>query len=181
MTRIPPVTVEQTTTETAATLSQVKAKLGMLPNLVATLAQGPAALDGYLKLAEAVTRGRLSARQRELIAIAVAEENACEYCLSAHAAMARAAGLRADDIERAREGRAADPLDDALTAFAVAIVRSRGGVTDADLDAVREAGADDGIIVEIVANVALNVLTNYLNRVAGTEVDFPVYRLRAAA
>ncbi len=181
MIRIPPVALEQTDTKTAATLSQVKAKLGMLPNLIATLARSPAALEGYLKLAEAAAGGRLSTRQRESIAIAVAQENACEYCLSAHAAMGRAAGLSAADIEGAREGRATDPLDAAVTAFALAVVRARGGVADADLDAVRKAGADDGIVIEIVAHVALNVMTNYVNRVAGTEVDFPVYRLRAAA
>lgn len=181
MTRIAPVAPERTDTRTAATLKAVKTKLGVLPNLITTLAHAPAALNGYLQLGEAIAGGKLSARQRELIAIALAEENACQYCLSAHAAIGRGVGLTAQEIERAREGAALNPLDDAVTAFAVKVVRARGGVGDADLEAVRKAGADDGLIVEIVANVALNVLTNYLNRVAGTEVDFPLFQLRRAA
>lgn len=181
MTRIAPVAPERADIKTAATLKAVKAKLGVLPNLITTLARAPAALNGYLQFGEAVAGGKLSARQRELIAIAVAQENACEYCLSAHAAIGKGVGLSEQDIERAREGAARHALDDAITAFALKVVRSRGGVSDADLDAVRKAGADDGLVVEIVANVALNVLTNYLNRVAGTEVDFPVLPLRQAA
>jgi uncharacterized peroxidase-related enzyme len=181
MIRVEPVTLNETDTQTAATLQQVKAKLGRLPNLIGTLARAPAALDGYLKLAEAAAGGRLSARQRELIAIAVAQENGCEYCLSAHAAIGKSVGLHEEDIDRARRGHARSPTDDAITALALAVVRARGGVTDGELEAVRQAGVDDGIIIEIVANVALHVMTNYVNRLAGTALDFPVYRLRAAA
>lgn len=181
MTRIAPVVPERTDARTAATLTAVKNKLGMLPNLITTLARAPAALHGYLQLGEAIAGGKLTARQRELIALAVAQENACEYCVSAHAAIGKGVGLTAQEIERAREGGARDRLDDAITAFALKVVRARGGVSNADLEAVRQAGADDGLVIEIVANVALNVLTNYVNRVAGTEVDFPLMQLRRAA
>lgn len=181
MTRIAPVTTEKTDPKTAAVLNAVKVKLGMLPNLFTTLARAPAALNGYLQLGEAISDGRLKSRQREQIAIAIAQENDCEYCLSAHVAIGKGAGLSSDDIQRAREGTAQDPIDDAITAFALKVVRARGGVSDRDLDAARQAGVDDGLIVEIVANVALNILTNYVNRVAVTEVDFPLCQLRMAA
>lgn len=181
MPRIHPVSPDQTDAKTTATLKAVEAKLGMLPNLFTTLAQAPVALNGYLQLAEVLGKGRLSARQREMIAIAVAQENACAYCLSAHAAIGQGVGLSDDDIERARYGGAQDAKDDAVTELALRIVRSRGDVSDSALAAVRQAGLDDGLIIEIIAHVALNVLTNYVNRVAGTQVDFPVVDLSSAA
>jgi uncharacterized peroxidase-related enzyme len=173
--------LDEIDTRTATTLAGVKTKLGRLPNLITTFAQAPAALDGYLQLAGSVAGGRLSARQREQIAIAVAEANACAYCLNAHAAIGKSVGLGPADIEAARRGQASDPMEQATTELALAIVGTRGEVSDAELEAARQAGVDDGLIVEIVANVALNVMTNYLNRVADTEVDFPIYETSAAA
>ena len=173
MTRIAPLTIDQADATTAAVLKGVQAKFGMLPNLVATLARAPAALNGYLQLAQAQGGGGLSARQRELVALAVAQENACEYCLSAHAAAARGVGLTANDVDQARSGQAADANDAAIVRLALQVTRARGAVTDDDLAAARQAGVDDAAIVEVVANVAINVFTNYLNRVADTVIDFP--------
>lgn len=181
MLRITPVDPNHTDTKTAATLNAVKAKLGMLPNLFTTLARAPAALNGYVQLSEALGRGRLTPRQREMIAIAVAQENVCSYCLSAHSAIGHSAGLSGDDIVRARHGGAHDAKDDAILKFALHIVKSRADVSDSTLAAARQAGLDDGLILEIIAHIALNVLTNYVNRVAGTEVDFPVVDLSVAA
>lgn len=181
MPHIHPVNPDQTDAGTAATLQAVKAKLGILPNLFTTLAQAPAALNGYLQLSQSLSQGRLSARQREMIAIAVAQENACVYCLSAHAALGKGAGLSADDIERARHGGAQSAMDNALTGLALCIVQSRADISDGTLSSARQAGLDDGLIIEIIAHVALNVLTNYVNRIAGTEVDFPVFDLSSAA
>lgn len=181
MPRIAPIPLEHTDVKTAATLKAVSARLGMLPNLFTTLARAPAALNGYLQLAEALAGGRLSGRQRELVAIAVAQENACGYCLSAHTALGRKLGLDDDDIARARHGGATDPLDDAVIDFALLVTQTRAAITDSELDAARRAGLDDALMIEIVAQVALNVLTNYVNRVAGTEVDFPVVDLSSAA
>ena len=180
MPRILPVNPDQTDAKTAATLKAVKTKLGMLPNLFTTLAHAPAALDGYLQLSESLSRGRLSARQREMIAIAVAQANACAYCLSAHAAIGQGVGLSNEDIERARHGGARDPKDEAVTELALRIVQSRADIGDSTVAAARQSGLDDGLIIEIIAHVALNVLTNYVNRVADTVVDFPVVDLSPA-
>jgi len=181
MPRIVPVDPDHTGARTAATLKAVKAKLGMLPNLFTTLARAPVALNGYLQLSEALSQGRLTPRQREMIAIAVAQENACEYCLSAHAAIGQRLGLSDEDIERARHGGAVNGRDDAVTEFAQLVVQSRADVSDSALRTARQGGLDDELIIEIIAHIALNVLTNYLNRVAGTEVDFPVVKLSPAA
>ena len=112
MPRINPVDPQKVDTNTAATLQAVRKKLGALPNIFTTFAQAPAALKGYVQLSESLTGGRLTARQRELIALAAAQENACQYCLSAHTTMGRAAGLSDDAIERARDGGATGSLDD---------------------------------------------------------------------
>jgi uncharacterized peroxidase-related enzyme len=181
MPRIHPVTLAQTDAKTAATLKAVGAKLGMLPNLFTTLAQAPAALNGYLQFSEALRPGRLTPRQREIIAIAVAQENACGYCLSAHVAMGRGAGMSSEDIDQARHGRAQDAQEGAVADLALRIVQSRAEISDTALAAARQAGLDDGLIIEIIAHVALNVLTNYVNRIADTDVDFPAIELSSAA
>lgn len=148
--------------------------LGAVPNLYRVIGRSPAALEGALALAGALGRGRLRPRLREQIAIAVAQANACDYCLSAHTALGR--GLRVSDLDLAlaREGRASDPQDEAALRFVLSVLERRGRVDDAELEGVRNAGFDDGQVVELVANTVLNVFTNYLNQVAETEIDFPV-------
>ena len=175
MSRIAPVVPANTKTKAAATLSQIKASLGKLPVLFSTLANAPVALDGFLSLAKALSRGRLTARQREILALAIAQENESQYCLSFYTKLlGEAVGLSATDAIKARFSKSDNPFEHALTSFAQEIVRQRGLVSDQDLDLARKAGIDDGLMLEIVANVALHTLTNYANRLADTEIDFPV-------
>jgi uncharacterized peroxidase-related enzyme len=137
-------------------------------------------LKGYLDLNEALAAGVLDHRFREQIAIAVAQTNSCGYCLAAHHALGALAGLRPEEMTRNRDARSTEPRREAGLQFAKAIVTERGQVSDAAMARVRAAGFDDAEIVEIVANVALNVLTNYINLVAQTVVDFPPVAARAA-
>lgn len=174
MSRIVPVVSSNADAKVAATLSQVKASLGMVPNLFATLAHAPVALDGYLSLSKTLSRGRLSAAQREIVALAVGQENRCQYCLSAHTVMAKAAGVSEADALKARAGDGTDPFERALASLAKKLVRQRGHVADEDIENARKAGIDDGLMMEVVANVAVNTLTNYANERASTEIDFPL-------
>jgi uncharacterized peroxidase-related enzyme len=178
MSRIAPVVSSNVDGKVANTLSQVKASLGMVPNLFATLAHSPAALDGFLSLSKTLSRGRLSAGQREIVALAVGQENECRYCLSAHTALAKAGGASEADTLKARAGDGDDPFERALASFAKKIVRQRGHVSDEDIKSARHAGIDDSVMMELVANVALNTLTNYANELAGTEIDFPVVEVK---
>ncbi len=173
MPRLQPVDPSESTGKTKILLEGVGKALGVIPNMMRTMAEAPPVLEGYLALSGALAKGRLSAKLREQIALAVAEQNACEYCLAAHSLLGGNAGLAADEILAARRGDSLDAHAHAALHFARTVVASRGGVADADLVQVRAAGFDDGEIAEIVAHVALNVLTNYLNRVAETEIDFP--------
>ena len=173
MATILPLDPTQASPEVASILQAVKTKLGRVPNLFLTLAKAPAALKAYLGASEALTSGHLDAQQREVIALAVAEANGCEYCLAAHSAIGKMVGLDADTILQARSGVPVNGRQAALTAFARAVVRERGQVSALDLQAAREGGLDDQDLLEVVANVAVNILTNYTNLVADTVVDFP--------
>jgi uncharacterized peroxidase-related enzyme len=173
MSRIAPVVSTNVDPKVANTLSQVKASLGMLPNLFATLAHAPVALDGVLSLTKTLSRGRLSAAQREIVSLAVGQENQCRYCLAAHTAMAKGAGLSDAETLKARAGDGTDPFDRAIAYFAKKIVSQRGHVSDEDMKNARAAGIDNGLMMEIVANVAVNTFTNYANELADTEIDFP--------
>ncbi len=163
-------------------LEAVNKQLGSVPNLFRVVASSPAALEGYLGLSGALGKGQLDARTRERIALAVAEVNGCGYCLSAHSYIAKnMAKLDESEIAAARNGTSADAKADAAVRFAVKVTETRGHVADADVAAIKAAGYGDGEIVEIVLHVALNTLTNYVNEVAQTVVDFPVVQLHKAA
>jgi uncharacterized peroxidase-related enzyme len=175
-----PASIETSPAESQPLLAGVQKQLGVTPNLFRVVGNSPAALAGYLGLNGALAKGQLDARTRERIALAVAEVNGCDYCLSAHTYLGKHVA-RLDDAEMAanREGGSGDPKADAAVRFAVKVVQHRGHVGDADLKAVQAAGYSDAQIVEIVLHVALNTLTNYVNEVAGTAIDFPVVTHRA--
>lgn len=175
MSRIPtPATIEASPVAAQPLLEAVKKQLGSVPNLFRIVANSPAALDGYLGLNGALGKGRLDARTRERIAIAVAEANGCAYCLSAHAYLGKnVAKLDEAELVRNQEGTSSDGKAAAALRFAVKVVRERGHVSDADVQAVKDAGYDDAQVVEIIAHVALHTLTNYINSALATEVDFP--------
>lgn len=176
MTRIQPVSPEGAAGKTKKLLDAVEAKLGMTPNMIKTMAQSPAVLEGYLNLSGALGGGKLSAKLREQIALTSAEINNCAYCASAHTAIGKAAGLDEGEILSARQGQATDEKAEGALRFARTIIVNRGEVSDKELEAVRAVGFDEGEVAEIVANVALNIFTNYFNQIAGTEIDFPIAR-----
>ncbi|SER16184.1 uncharacterized peroxidase-related enzyme [Nitrosomonas sp. Nm51] len=162
-------------------LEAVNKQLGSVPNLFRIVANSPQTLEGYLGLNGALGKGALSAQTRERIALAVAQINGCNYCLAAHSYLgANLARLNRAEIEAARRGTSSNAKAAAAVEFAVKIAGNRGAVSDGDLQAVRDAGYSDAEIVEIIGNVALNTLTNYINEVLGTEIDFPVVETRAA-
>ena len=173
MPRLNALDPDAATGKAQALLRGVRDKLGLVPNMMRTMASSPVVLQGYLGLSGALTTGTLPATVREQLALAIAQANGCHYCLAAHTLLGARAGLAEEDLLAARRGDARDPRAQAALRFALAVVAARGGVADADVDRVRGAGYGDGEIAEIVAHVALNVFTNYLNRVAATVVDFP--------
>jgi uncharacterized peroxidase-related enzyme len=182
MSRIAIPTVENTLAASRPLLEAVHAQLGVVPNLMKLVGNSPAALEGYLSLNGALAKGVLGVGLRERIALAIAEFNACEYCVAAHTYLStHVARIDAAEIDAARDAHSRDSKTDAALQFARRVAAERGRVSDADLASLRGAGFDDAAVVEIVLNVALNVLTNYINNVARTDVDFPEVALKAAA
>lgn len=180
MSRIAIPAADATPSASRPLLEAVHQQLGVVPNLMKMVGNSPAALEGYLSFNGAVAKGVLDLQTRERIALATAEFNRCDYCLAAHTYLGKnLAKLSEDEMAAARDYRAADAKSQAALHFAQRVALQRGLVQDADLAAVRAAGFDDAGIVEIVANVALNVLTNYLNNVAATDIDFPAAPKRA--
>ena len=181
MSRVPMIDPKTATGEAKRLLDAVQNGLGMVPNFIRVLAQSPAALHGFLGLHGIAGAGELDPKTRERIALAIAERNACQYCVSAHTAIGRKAGLDNGEMTLNRSATSSDPKAAAALAFAKALVDDMGEVTKAEFDAVRAAGHTDGEIVEIIAHVALNVFTNLIGKATQVDIDFPKIELRQAA
>lgn len=182
MSRLPQIDPAGATGRAAELLAEVQKTLGLTPNMTKVMANSPALLQGYLALSGALATGTIPAAVRERLAIATAERNGCEYCLSAHTYIgANIAKVGAEELDRARRAESTDQHTAALLTLSDAILRGRGNITDADIDAAREAGVDDAEIGELVGNIALNVLTNYFNVMSGVDNDWPVVTPNASA
>jgi uncharacterized peroxidase-related enzyme len=173
MNRITQLDPATATGKTKQLFDGVQSKLGNVPNLFRVFGNSPAALQGYLNFSGALAGGVLDAKVREQIALAVAEINDCTYCRSAHTYIGGKVGLSKREISDARKIAATDARTEAILNLARNIVLQRGELSDAELKAARAARLTDAEIVETTANVALNILTNYVNQVAQTVVDFP--------
>ena len=178
MSRIPLLNPSETTGERQQVLAQIQGAFGATPAMFRAVAHSTAALKSMWGSFGALGAGVISARLGEQIAVAVADRNACHYCLAAHTQLGRKAGASAEEMAAAQRGESADPRTAAALRFALQLVEARGQVGAADVQALRDAGFDDGQIVEIVAHVALNLFTNYVNLAFDVPVDFPAVRLQ---
>lgn len=173
MPRINALDPKTATGETKALLDAVQHELGAIPNFIRVLAHSPKALSGFLGLYGALGGARIDKPMQERIALALAESNGCEYCLSAHSAIGRHAGLGDEEMLLNRLGASTDPRAAAAVAFARALNDNAGEITTEEFDSVRSAGFSDAEIVEIIALVALNVFTNILGKSTRVDIDFP--------
>ncbi|HST45676.1 MAG TPA: carboxymuconolactone decarboxylase family protein [Luteimonas sp.] len=178
MSRISLVDPADTTPDRKAILSDIHAAFGATPNMFKAMANSPAALKSMWGAFRALGAGVIPAKLGEQIAVAVANRNACEYCLAAHTALGRKAGASSQEMSSAQVGTSDDPKAAAAIGFALKVVEGRGQIADADTAVLRNAGFDDVAIVEILAHVALNLFTNYVNVALDVPVDFPAVKLR---
>ncbi|MBI4547410.1 MAG: carboxymuconolactone decarboxylase family protein [Ignavibacteriae bacterium] len=175
MSRIKKVELEKASAEQKELLEGIKNKIGKVPNIYAGIAQSTAALKAYLSFADNLQKGMLDGKTREIIALAVAQYNGCDYCLSAHSFMgSKMFGMTEQQIRDFRLGKASDPKTQALLTFVIKVVDQRGGIDDSDYQQIRGAGYSEAEIVEILANIVQTIFTNYFNHIAQTEIDFPV-------
>ncbi|MBY0574338.1 MAG: carboxymuconolactone decarboxylase family protein [Undibacterium sp.] len=174
MNRISVPSTEQTPAASLPFLAAVQKQLGVTPNLMKLLGHSPSALEAYLSLSGTLGKGSIDARTGERIALAIAQFNSCDYCLAAHSYLAaNLAKLDSEEILANRRGHSTDVKADAAVRFAITVAQERGHASDTAVQAVKDAGYTEAQILEIVLHVALNTLTNYVNSVARTPVDFP--------
>jgi len=173
-----PIEPDTATGKAAELLEAVRKSLGLTPNMAKVMANSPALLDSYLALSGAVSGGSLSPGVRERLAIATAQVNGCEYCLSAHTYIgAQIAKVDADELDKARRGQSSDPHTEAILTLSHSIAANAGKVDEVDIKTARAAGVTDQEVGEIVANLALNVMTNYFNVLAHVDNDWPIVTL----
>lgn len=180
MPRLSQITDSEASAGAANLLNAIKSKLGMTPNLYRVMAHEPAVLAAALNFNDTLSEGSFTQTTREAIALAVAGANKCDYCASAHSAISKNLKVDNNEIQARLHGNSSDPKLNAILHFATAVVEKRGLVSDEDLAQAKSAGLSQGEIVETVAVTVANILTNYINHVAQTEIDFPVVHTQAA-
>ncbi len=178
MSRIPLLDRSQAPAASQPLLDQIQRAMGGTPNMFRAVAHSPAALQSMWGSFAALGGGTLGAAVGEQIAVAVANRNACEYCLAAHVALGGKAGVAREALDAAQVGQSANPRTAAVLRFALQLVEQRGQVAAADVQALRDQGLNDGQVVEVIAQVALNLFTNYVNVALQVPVDFPAVALR---
>ncbi len=181
MSRINTVNYEQANTEQKALFDAIKSQLGMVPNFLKVFANSPAALRAFLGLHSVAGEGSLDALTRERIALAVAQQNSCEYCLSAHTAIGRKAGLDNHEMAANRAGSSLDAKAAVAVKFSRALVEHAGDVTTADILEMRNAGFSESDIVEVITHVGMNILTNMIGKASHVDIDFPKVPVSIAA
>lgn len=181
MARINIVTEESANTEQKALFAAIQSQLGIVPNFLKVFANSPAALQAFLGLHHIANAGSLPLATRERVALALAQQNSCEYCLSAHTAIGRKAGLSGDEIEANRAGSSQDEKAAVAVRFARSLVEHMGEITTAELLEMRNAGYSESDIVEVITHVGMNILTNILGKAGRIDIDFPKVELQLAA
>jgi len=153
-------------------LESVEKKMGRVPNILASMAQSPATLEFYLQSKGILGTGSFNQKTQEAIALVCAEENSCDYCGTAHAAVGKQAGLSDAEIAAAKKAESEDAKLSAILTFAKKMVATKAEVTDEDFKTLTSAGVTQAEVAELTANVAINIFTNYFNHINQTEVDF---------
>ena len=173
MQRIEPVTIDQAPAESQPVLQHLKSAFGKIPNIFATLAKSPIALNSMMACFEVLSKGELAGIKHEAIGLRVSELNGCKYCLAAHTGMAKKAGANDEEIVSFRKGVSSDPQIQALLNLASEMVENRGDVTHETFQVAIEAGVKESELCEATMIVAFFTFTNYFNDLVQTEIDFP--------
>lgn len=174
MTRVHPISPEKASAPVKEIYAAIEQKMGRVPNIFLNMGNSAAVLNGYLALSDAIEHTSLDAKLREKIALIVGQSNHCNYCLSAHTAIAQATGINEQEIFQARRAESKDAKTQAILSFAKAVVEKRGSVADQDVAALKSAGVSDAQIVEIILVITLNIFTNYFNHITDPKIDFPL-------
>ncbi len=178
MSLVPLLQPAQASPEAGAMLTEINGAFGVTPAMFRAVANSPAALRSMWGSFAALGEGCLGAALGEKIAVAIANSNRCAYCLAAHTALGVGAGVDAQDMAAAQVGESDDARTAAALAFALAVVQQRGAVDASQVEGMYQAGFSAEEVVEVIAHVALNLFTNYVNNALAVPVDFPTIGFR---
>ena len=174
MQRINALDPETVSGKTKELFNAIQGKLGMVPNMMRTMGNSPAALNGYLSFSGALGESAIGPKLGELIALTVANANSCDYCNATHTYIGgNLLKIDSDSIDLAKEGKSKDPQTEAALAFSRTLIAKKGNVSAQDIDSLKKAGFTEGMITEIIAHTGLNIFTNYFNNAVGIALDFP--------
>jgi uncharacterized peroxidase-related enzyme len=173
MPRLKVVEPDQATGPVKEIYDGLQQKMGKVINIFKSMGNSPAALKAYLSMAEALAEGELSPEDREAVYLAVSQQNGCNYCVSAHAAVAKRVGMSDEQIAAIRKFAPQSAKHQALVRLVMRVIETKGLVKDEDLQAVRSAGYSDGQIAETIAYIGLATYSNLFNHVNDTALDFP--------
>lgn len=162
------------------TFDALKGKLGMVPNLYATMAHSDTALSAYLAAQNAPTG--FDAKDKEVINLVTSQVNGCSYCLAAHTMISGGLGLSPDQIQEVRRGRASfDPKLDILARLTKSVVENRGHADPTLVSEFLTSGWTKAHVVDLTLVIAVKTMTNYLHAATQVPVDFPAAPALAAA
>jgi len=174
MSRVQPVTADKAKPAVQEIYKALEKKMGKVPNIFLNMGNSAAVLKGYLGLSDAVNLTSLDPKLREEIALIVGQANQCNYCLSAHTAIAKGTGLSDQEILSARNAQSQNPKTQAILTFVKSVVDKRGKIDDQEVTGLKAKGVNDAEIAEIIMIITLNMFTNYFNLVTDTKIDFPI-------
>ncbi len=173
MSKFKTVNVDSAEGEARDLLDGINKKLGMVPNLYAVMAQSPSTLAAQLALGNELSKGTLTPKLNEKIALVVGNDNSCGYCVSAHSQIAASLGMPDDEIVEAQKGKSEDAREQAILTLAISINGNHGHGDNSAVRRALEAGLSEAEIIEVVGQVVKNIMTNAINGIAQTEIDFP--------
>ena len=145
----------------------------MQVNIFKGLASHPQVLESFLGWSGGLKAGALTDAEHEMLALHISETNGCEYCTAAHTMIAEGVGIDSETSLEARRGNAGDGKHQALIDFTGAVMKTRGFVSNEQLEAFKNAGYGDQAVIEVIAAISAHTFTNLYNHVHATDLDFP--------
>lgn len=159
--------------KTKAFFGAIQQKIGRVPNLYAAMGNSPQLLGGFLAFSETLGKGVFSAKEQEAISLAVSQVNGCQYCLSAHTALAKIAGFTEAETLDLRKGSILDDKLNPLTNLAMELTEKRGNASPESVKRFYAAGYDETALAELIGLVGLRIIANYIFSHGDFDIDFP--------
>mgnify|MGYP003636218075 CR=1 FL=1 len=173
MKTLKPLTIEEANENSKAIFTNVKRKIGMLPNLYATMGVSDKLLGGFLAFTDSLKSGEFSAKEYEALALATSQANGCAYCLSAHTAIGKMNGFTEDETLQLRTNSIEDEKLNSLVTLVSELISEKGHPSETTVQNFLNAGYNKAAFAELIAVVSLTTITNNIYHNGGFEIDFP--------